>query len=731
MTQKGRFVGFGVGTYTDPMHEELPHATSEVMDFAQLVRGDLDGDPAINPTTVQVFESLDELPPMPDGGRLVLMWSGHGKQDARDGLRLLTTESGTKSSAGLAVAEVVRRCIEVGANQVLVVLDACFSGGGVPAASEVAAALIAQQPPKGLVWVGVLASCAPWETARDGAFGQRLLDLVKHGPDNVSLRRPWSVHNEFLRGEDIGDALLREWKTDGQHLSFRRDGVSDWLVQNPLFEPHAPAQVVEHLLRAARSGGPQEQRSWFTGRTREVDTVVSWVTSGMTGLHVVTGSAGTGKSAITGRVVSASVPSERALLVAQGPLGHADPGEESVAAHVYLRGLTLDQAAASLDRDLITAGVLPRDDAGDRNAALLVGALQRRANDEHRTPVLVVDGLDEARGQAFVMARELLARLAAFATVVVSTRNVLEPGEESPNTLVDTLQPVEVLNLDDERWAESGRLARREYLGARLSDVDPRMSADAVANYLTKASTATTEEPFLLARLVSDQLRAAPVDTTVLGWREHVAGSIFAAVDTQIAAVPTPLHRELDQATAASLARGMLTALTWGLGAGFPEPEWVTVAATLCADIGFNDIGQDDVSWLLDSLGRFVLQDGQFGNAVFRVAHQSLADHLRPPFRQTAELPFDPATMPVTAAILDRYRALLDAGIPATSPGYLWQYAWRHAASAGPQGLNLLRDLADVERALRPDVGIGALAIAATLGEWGRRADALPPTQEA
>ena len=41
------------------------------------------------------------------------------------------------------------------------------------------------------------------------------------------------------------------------------------------------------------------------------------------------------------------------------------------------------------------------------------------------------------------------------------------------------------------------------------------------------------------------------------------------------------------------------------------------------------------MSWVLDELGRYVVQDGEGGVAVYRLAHQSLADHLRPPYKRT------------------------------------------------------------------------------------------------
>ena len=112
------------------------------------------------------------------------------------------------------------------------------------------------------------------------------------------------------------------------------------------------------------------------------------------------------------------------------------------------------------------------------------------------------------------------------------------------------------------------------------------------------------------------------------------------------------------------------------------------------------------MSWVLDELGRYIVQDGEAGVAVYRIAHQSLADHIRPPFAATYQQVFDPQALPVATALLGRYARLLAGGVPVTDPGYLWRYVWRHAAAAGPAGLELLRDLAAGESGLLPDVAM-------------------------
>src|SRR6266496_2279012 len=245
-------------------------------------------------------------------------------------------------------------------------------------------------------------------------------------------------------------------------------------------------------------------------------------------------------------------------------------GERSVHAHVHGRGLTLDRAADLIGRDLVRAGVLPAQD-DPRNAAELVGQVQRVVEQGATPPVIVVDGLDEARAHTFAITEELLLRLAPYAVVIVSTR--------------------------ERRRGET--------------------------------------EPSLLAGLVTDQLRAAPVDTAQPDWQDMVSHSVEDALDTDLAHV-----RALDGASglASQSARILLAALTWGFGAGLPEEEWL-VCANATSGGGF---GSADVSWILDELGRYIIQDGEAGVAVYRIAHQSLADHIRPPFMARHQRSFDP-----------------------------------------------------------------------------------------
>ncbi|MGV1010551.1 MAG: hypothetical protein ACOYBY_18450 [Dermatophilaceae bacterium] len=361
----GFFIGVGVSDYAN--HETLSCAVDDVCDVGALI-GFGQKAPLCNPSKLTAESFLRDCEnSLPDGGVVVFMWSGHG--ELRGGrLRLLTGDD-DKWPHGIAFTEAVLPVARSGADRLLFIVDVCHGGAAAQAADEIQQ-LLAESPPNAdSVSVGVLASCDAVEAARDGEFGRVLRRLLRDGPtatgpeaDRLRFRH-WSVRDSHVTAQALFLALQTEWTRDTQRLFFRQDQAghdatgraldSLAILPNPRHTPDAPAVVVEHLLQAARGGASAEEISAFTGRVVEVNEVVSWVVSGAPGLAVVTGPAGTGKSAIAGRVVSWSNPTERAaLLAASEASGHADPGEGSVAANVYVRGLALDQVAAALDQQL-------------------------------------------------------------------------------------------------------------------------------------------------------------------------------------------------------------------------------------------------------------------------------------------------------------------------------------------------------------------------------------------
>ena len=731
-----RFVGIGVDECDAEPLRTLTHAVSDVTQLHELLAAQgFEGQPLENPTEVEARQFLRGLRSSLSGGALVVVWSGHGKASEADYLRLLGRDSSMSSQAeGLGAGEVAALGAESGANQLLFVIDTCYSGQAAAIAAAAGRMLLGRPTEGGPTWVGVLASCLSVAEARDGLLGEQLRRVVRYGPETPELRVRWAPQIPSVSGYEVCDAVLKDWeRKDVQRPQLRTDGSAWFMFNNPLYDPGAPQRVVEHLLLAARGGARDEGRSLFTGRTAEVNVVVEWVRSGRPGVRVLTGSAGTGKSAIAGRVVSLANAGERArLLDGEDALAHEDPGEGSVHAHVHARGLTSDRMAQLLDGQLVASGILGPGGGGQearRNAAELVGTLQRRAESGGTTPVIVVDGLDEARGEAFSIGEDLLLRLQPFAQVIVSTREVRSPQEGKPS-LVMTLAPEGPdLDLDNPEVQARGQRDMAGYLETRLSGVDGRMDGAVVADYVAQTALSSDNQPFLLSRVLADQLSAVPVDTSMIDWQDRISLSVTSALDADLARVSLPVHRQIsDTISAPALGRKLLEALTWGLGAGLPEEEWLVVANTIT---GGTECTREDISWAFAQLGRYIVQDAEGGVAVYRIAHQTLADHLHPVFRPSAELPFDPAALPISLALLDRYRVLLDCGLPAEAPVYLWRYVWLHAARAGTVGIAMLRELVQVEPLLRPELGWAETQLSETFAFWGRQVEALPFAEDA
>lgn len=736
----GRFVGVGVADYDSALLGDLPKAGTDVSavrealpTFAAALAGPTD--------EISLRGFLKTLKTtLPGSGPLVVLWSGHGVLSPNGGLRLLCSDSADFDLDGIEVGALLAACGTLGASQILVVVDTCHSAKGVVSAVEVLGALTKARPPDAdELWVGFLASAQPEENARDGELGSLLVRLLTTGPTQPAALLHWQG-SEWLTGHDLGDSVLKEWTSDAHRPEFLALGSVWHLLPSPL--RHRPGHpppgpftgLVSQLVAVAADSEPtgeEEQLPPLTGRQQETALLADRMQRGQPGLVVVTGAPGAGKSALLARLVAATRPEVRRRLAGAGDpkatlagaLGHADPGYRTVAAYVRARGLTADRMAEQVADQLVLAGVIPPSPTGKpRNAALLVGELQQA--DLAVPPVVVVDGLDEARTQAFPVATELLQRLAPLATVVVGTREL--PGPPATPSLLSLLDPGGArLDLSDPSAYARTEADLRAYVVGRLRGAYGAAQAHQVADVLLSVMK---ERSFLLARVGTDALLTTSLDLSAPGWQKRIAGSLVEAMTQDMDRLPWPQRPLPDGVQPADVAAQLLRALTYGFGAGLPLEEWAVVAATLGP---VPDLTPADAVWALDTAGQYVVQDLDHGTAVYRLAHQSVADILRVPFVPTVGVPFDESVLPVTSALLDRYADLLRAGVPPAAPSYLWYAAWRHAAAAGPAGLDLFQPLTDRQPRLLADLAMAHLEVVGRLATWGHHERAVPFSEQA
>lgn len=292
-------------------------------------------------------------------GPAVVLWSGHGVLDDRE-LRLIVRDTvdpefdGEVHSANLLASTASLS----GADQVLLLIDTCHAGAGVVPSLEKALGRLSQRnlPPGRWAWFGVIASCRPQEKAEAGGV---LLDafarVLREGPRTDEYRHEWSRRNGQVSGSTVIQAVLAEWPAEVGHRPLdAMTGRDRLMFANPLRAAATEPELVEHLVQAARGAAPDDEGWFFSGRRRVLGEITEWLEARRPGLFLVTGSAGSGKSAVLGRIATLSDPEHRADILAHNPLipEDPDPGEGSVDVALHLRGFTVQQLAEAIARRL-------------------------------------------------------------------------------------------------------------------------------------------------------------------------------------------------------------------------------------------------------------------------------------------------------------------------------------------------------------------------------------------
>ncbi|MGH3755355.1 MAG: hypothetical protein ACRDRP_22200 [Pseudonocardiaceae bacterium] len=430
-------------------------------------------------------------------------------------------------------------------------------------------------------------------------------------------------------------------------------------------------------------GDPLQEEWLFTGRRAVLARIVAWMHTEAPGAFVVTGSAGSGKSAVVGRIAALSLPAQRRVLLEHSPLepDDPDPAMGAIDAMVHLRGLGAHDLAAVLADRL----KLPAPESCRR----LVEAVATLPY----PPILVFDGLDEAiPEQATEIVTDLLVPLSVLASVLLATRHQEfgwrepPPGQEaaqlselfSGNALVVDLDAEPDTRHDIERY-----LTRRLRCAGR-ADLVPR-----VAPVLARKAAAR-QGGFLYARTVVSQIVRGVIDTQAPGWEEQLAATTIEALEHDLSS----RTRVRDGVTLPDAARDLLRALAWGMGRGLPRQEVWAAAATALSPTGA-EYRAADLDWALEHYGCHIIEDEQDGETVYRLSHRTFVEHLIASSPEVADRAAGEALAEALVAFAQQQAHHGDAA-DLCSP-YLRRYLPRHAAHAGPAGVAALRRLAEAD----------------------------------
>jgi WD40 repeat protein len=364
-----------------------------------------------------------------------------------------------------------------------------------------------------------------------------------------------------------------------------------------------------HFVPKAQ-GAEQGELAWyFAGRAREREQIAAWLRERTSGMLIVTGCAGCGKSALLGNVL---VQTNAALLdvlrktreLKQIPEEQRPPADvfQSV---VHLAGMTTGElvrclaAAADLDSAPDDVDTL-LDSIGDRSFTVLV------------------DALDEAQEPATIAA-SVLRRIAALPNVrvVVGSRRSTNETPGRPDTANEDL--IDALGRATTHTIEVGpdSAAVATYVRRRLTahGVDGDI-VDRIVGML-----GVQDRTFLFARLgafeLANRLRLSGLDGPVDGYDldellslDH-RGLFELAVQRLTSIEPTYF--------------GLLLALAFAQGRGLPRADrvWTTAASILYG----GPVTETDIDGFLKAAAPYVMLDAEHGQSVYRLAHATFREY--------------------------------------------------------------------------------------------------------
>jgi WD40 repeat protein len=639
---------------------------------------------------------------------VVVYYTGHGLKPDRSPYYLVTAGAKPRRLADTALQ--ARQLLDLVSRkdahgdvvpddeqpQVLIIIDCCFSGaGGIEALKD-----SLQDVGNPTAWV--LASASSTEWALEGWFAAALMQALLDPEAGASQR--------FLGLDWIAEKINGTLKGAEQKARyFPPGGESSGLppfFPNPKHIPSVAGLTIaeQHWMSRLRGVPADSTTAGFyvtgrTGRMRVIQDLAGWMRDpDRGGLAMVTGSPGSGKSAMLAMPVLLTDHAGRDALIAvmeQDSLvaRASDLFDGLPVIGVHARGMNPYRAAAAIAKDLGRTADSPDE---------LLASLDDRP--EMSSRIIVIDAVDEARNPQRLLT-DLLLPLARRPRlrVVVGTRRHVIPLVADTSLMID---------LDSDNYRDPQALAdyAHQLLVAAHEPDTPSPYHDrddtavtvaaGIAEKATSVAAATGQsESFLLAQLLARGVRGRPqvLDVTVPGWAGQLPADVGAAFNED-------LRRLLG--TREPAGRALLTALAWAQGPGLPwESIWVPVAEALAnhTRTGRLHLDREDVRYLLDNAAAYIVEDiGPGQRSVFRPFHDLIAAHLRgqPSDEQlttdrAAKDAWQQRRHQVERAIT---RALLGT-VPATSDGkpdwelahpYLRAYLADHAANAGTATLGTL-----------------------------------------
>jgi hypothetical protein len=606
-------------------------------DVRELAGNEMTGE-EIWPAIKQVVDAHGRL----DVVVVYILSHGYGDEDRLQltvaGCDLIAPDESIRLADNADIVEWLRYLGKVERPYVLLLLDLCFAGNAVRADS----ALRIEGPNK--LWILAAATGAAYDARFTRAVAQALRRLNTNDSVGAELRgsgmyvplRTFAVQAKEELTELTGTGY--EQRMIGSQASIT---VNDAAL--PFFPNLSPAgtptprladsfpsvtgidQVPElaHFVAAIRchaagDGGPNA----FTGRTVEREAILGWLANRRSrAVQLVTGRAGTGKSALLGAAVCATHQSIAPHLERLGIGQFAAPATVIQLHSAVMSAHNKDTGAlaAEIGRQLL--GV--RD---IRSADVLV----RRLGANDWPCFVVVDAVDEAVDPKCVV-DDLIVPLARMAALRVKILVSARQGE-STVLLRDLLPDLATIDLNLTERAELAtdlEFYARKLLGTQpdyqgeeyLEDVRNKLAVT-IARTLMNAPTAPELGEFLATRLYVEWL----IQRQMVARNMDEAGELGRRAPLALAEL---FEKDMQLLVDREWVRPVLAALAHDVGFGMPAQLIPEVVAA--ARIGPDGRAPTDreVATTLDSVGRYITVLPSPDGAAYRLFHDALGEHLR------------------------------------------------------------------------------------------------------
>lgn len=653
------FVAIATSTYEDHHLRHLPEVHEDVRALTDWLCSEKLGGraftqqhPALadSPTRQEIRDALEH--PEPSQGwrqsdAAVVYITGHGRHDDQGHwVALRSTRADDLRSTALRTADIVGWLAGTGVEQLLLIIDSCH-------ASHVTGAIARFKKPPPKTWL-ILASAAQDEEALPGALTGAIRKVL------AELRRPTGEQfglDKYLRVEDFIDAVDQELGEAQRSVLMPGSQQSGFHVclPNPKYRPPdttptRPPRRDLALLKTdmeihwePRSRGVTDRDApgWlFTGRADLMHRLIEAAT-GAPGAVLVTGRAGSGKSAALARLVTLSDPDFRQEYADRLALIPANllPPEEAVNVAVLATGKNATGIMTQVCRAtgaLEETGPEPSlDDA--RNA------WKDRLRQSGKRITIVIDALDEAIAPIDVLT-QVLGDLEGTeygerrVRLIVGVRSAggtdqspgASPAHAWERPLADRVQsdlridPAEgLIQVDEAPWWVHEDLIGYITGLLRLPLTSPYREEANAARTVAEVVADAAGRSFLFAQMAARQLadRRELVNISDPVWRESISRGVFGLFRED-------LQRTLPDPELQVRAVHLLRAVAFAFGPGLPwRGIWPFVAdAVADAEGSYSD---RDIAWLLNTrLGGYLVTDRADGVTVYRLFHDDLRNIL-------------------------------------------------------------------------------------------------------